>query len=259
MTSVSDMIRILRDSRDVVGLAEYGSASYRDERMDGDYDLIVIVGKCSPNVESLHFHMDNTPVDLNIRTLEQIKAMNRAEGFEAILLDARVIHDPSGQVGAALRSLRDRHMRTSVPPIAQGRAAAMRHGAKHTFDKLEGQPDLPTTLRHYLLHQCVYWAVPQYFEIRGLPYKGEKHALAYLRDNEPDLSDKLEAFYTTADLDEQGRLARAIQETVLSPVGGLWRHGELLTFGDQSEGEKLFQRLFGRASPSGRATGQRGA
>ena len=96
-----------------------------------------------------------------------------------------------------------------------------------------------------MLHQCVYWALPQYFEIRGLPYRGEKHALAYLRQNEPDLYDAFERFYATVDFASQARLARIIEETVLAPVGGPWEEGEVLAFGDQARGREIFEELFG--------------
>ena len=124
----------------------------------------------------------------------------------------------------------------------------MRHGAKHTFDKLRGGRDLPQTLRQYMLHQCVYWAVPQYFEIRGLQYRGEKYGLAYLCENESGLFHCLEAFYATTDPCEQAQLAHSIQEVVLAPVGGMWKYRELLTFGDQRNGEEAFQILFGHVA-----------
>jgi hypothetical protein len=127
----------------------------------------------------------------------------------------------------------------------------MRHGARHTFDKLRAGRDLPPLLKHYMLHQCVYWAVAQYFEIRGLQYKGEKHALAYLEENEPQLVEWLQRFYSTTDPDKQATLAAAIEQAVLAPVGGLWEKDELLTFGDQAMGRRVFQILFGEAPAIG--------
>ena len=256
MSTILEMVKILRRSPVVVGLAEYGSASYLDERIDGDYDLIVITNTPVSDVESLHFYVKDTPVDLNVRSLERIGAMSRADGFDSTLLDARIIHDPSGEVGQALEGLRDRHVTTPGPVIEQDRIAAMRHGAKHTFDKLREGRDLPLVLKRYMLHQCVYWALPQYFEIRGLQYRGEKQGLAYLRENEPELYQSVEEFYATTDPCEQARLARSIEEAVLAPVGGLWEDRELLAFGDQSKGDDLFRLLFGRPVPSEDRTAQ---
>ena len=245
MNSIPDMVEVLRGSPRVVGLAEYGSASHTDEVIHGDYELIVVPDAGFPDIESLHFHVGETPVDLNVRTLEQIAGMDRANGFESILLEARVIYDPSGEVRKSLAGLRDRHHRSARPQMGQERIAGMRHGARHTFDKLRGGRDVPVTLTRYMLHQCVYWAVPQYFEIRGLPYKGEKHGLAYLKEHEPRLFQCIEEFYATTDPREQERIARAIEVAVLAPVGGLWEDGELLTFGDGVRGEEAFRLLFG--------------
>ncbi|MBN1342885.1 MAG: hypothetical protein JXQ73_09415 [Phycisphaerae bacterium] len=245
VTSIPEMVEALRRCPSVAGIAEYGSASYRDEGIEGDYDVVVITDMRVGDVESLHFHVGQTPVDLNIRTFEQINGMGRAEGFESILLEARVIHDPSGRVGEALRGLRDRHSSQAAPAMKPGRFAGMRHGARHTFDKLRGSRELPVTLKRHLLHQCVYWLLPQYFEVRGLQYQGEKHGLAFLRENEPELYRSFEAFYATTEAGEQARLARSMAEAVLLPVGGLWADGEVLTFGDPEEGAGVFGVLFG--------------
>ena len=238
------MVERLRRNPAVVGLAEYGSASFDDERIDGDYDLIVVVDPGDPDVRSLHFHVVNTPVDLNLWSIEEIDAMDRTEGFDAILLDARVIHDPSGEVARAIQDLRNRHAAVPHPSLSAERIAAMRHGAAHTFDKIRDDRDLPITLKRYLLHQCVYWALPQYFEIKGLRYRGEKHGVAYLRKNEPELYGAFKRFYASMDLAEQTRLARSIQEAVLAPLGGLWQDGELLVFGDHERGAEVFEKLF---------------
>lgn len=248
MKSIPDMVEVLRGSPWVVGLAEYGSASHADEAICGDYDLVVIVAAGFPQIESLHFQVGGIPVDLNVRSLEQISAMSRADGFESILLDARAIYDPSGEARKSLADLRERHHRSPRPTMEQARIAGMRHGARHTFDKLKDGRDMPLTLSRYLLHQCVYWAVPQYFEIRGLPYRGEKHGLAYLSEHEPRLFQHLEEFYATTDPGEQERIARAIEEAVLAPVGGLWQDGEMLTFGNGSRGEEAYRLLFGEAA-----------
>jgi len=68
MNSIPEMIEFLRNSPVVVGLAEYGSASSLDERIDGDYDLIVIVDIRLPDVESLHFYEDRIACTHNSRT-----------------------------------------------------------------------------------------------------------------------------------------------------------------------------------------------
>ena len=149
ITSIPQMVDVLRRNPAVVGLVEYGSATYLDGPIEGDYDLVAITDLRVSGVESLHFYVEGTPVDLNIRTLQQIDAMDRVDGFESILLDARIIHDPSGRVVRTLNALQKRHCCNPATRIGNDRIAAKRHGAKHTFDKLRKGRDLPLTLKRY--------------------------------------------------------------------------------------------------------------
>jgi len=245
MNSVKEMVEALKANESVIALAEYGSAAYVDREIQGDYDLIVFVVPSIAGVESLHFFVDGTPVDLNLRSLEQIDAMPKAEGFESVLLDCRIIHDPSGTTRRALDGLRCRHEASSPSVISEEQIAGMRHGARHAFDKLGEGRNLPLVLKRYLLHQCVYWAVPQYFRIRSLQYRGEKHALAYLEEREPQLMRCIDRFYATTDTREQEELVGTIEKTVLGPIGGPWREEEVLVFGDQRPGQLAFRALFG--------------
>ena len=245
MRTLDEMLRILEANEMVLGLVEYGSARHTDDLIEGDYDLIVVLQSCAPDVESLHFFVGGVPVDLNLRGIDAIASMDRAEGFDVVLLDGRVLYDPSGRVQSELEALRSRQKALPPSSLAPSKVGGLRHGARHTFDKIRTRGGSDATLTRYLLHQCVYWAVKQYFEIRGLAYQGEKHALAHLQSHEPDLYEAIEAFYATTDRDMQTTLARSIEETVLAPIGGLWQEDEVLTFGDPSKGEEIFERLFG--------------
>lgn len=243
--TISEMVETLRNSPIVLGLVEYGGAHYSDGNIRGDYDLVVVLTEGCPEVESLHFYIGETPVDLNVRAIEDIERMGRAEGIDSVLLGGRTIYDPSGKVASALKRVRVKHEDTPVLAIAPAKISAMRHGARHTFDKIEDRSDLNMMLNRYLLHQCVYWLVPQYFEVRGIQYRGEKHAFQYLRQNEQGVSKDLEEFYATADYGRQKQLARSIAEAALAPVGGLWKDDELLVFGDHQNGQELFEQLLG--------------
>ncbi|MFC1736097.1 hypothetical protein ACFL1X_08260 [Candidatus Hydrogenedentota bacterium] len=245
MNSIREMIDVLQTNPSVVGLIEYGHARHEDECIAGDYDLIAILKERDPDVESIHFYVAGTPVDLSLRNFDDIRTFERAEGFESVLLDARIIHDPSGEVTGDLHVLRKRHEASAAPELSQEKIGGLRHGAKHTFDKLEKGRNAGTTLARYMLHQLVYWALPQYFEIRGLEYQGERRALAHLEQNKPELHDAFEKFYATADYETQLDLARTIEEMVLEPIGGLWRDDEVVTFGDQIKGKRIYGELFG--------------
>ena len=244
MNSIRQMVDALRNNPEVVGLMEYGSAHHSDEEIHGDYDLVVVVEERDPEVESLHFRVGGVPVDLNIRSLGDIRDMRSAVGFDAILLDGRIVHDPSGRLAEEIQALRQRD---GEAPRQQSKpnVPSMRHGHRHILDKVRDRRESMPTLSSYLLHQGAYWLARQYFEIRNLEFRGDKHALEFLREHEPVIFTSLERFYRITDHAEQTELFRSMAEAVLAPVGGLWRDDEVLTFGDQKKGRALFRRLLG--------------
>lgn len=196
-------------------------------------------------MESLHFHVDGVPVDLNIRSLDDIRDTWCAIGFDSILLDGKIIHDPSGRVEHEIGKLRERDRDAETPRGNYSvNIAGMRHGHRHILDKIRKRRDIMPTLSSYLLHQGIYWFVPQYFEVIGIELKGGKHALEFLQKNEPVIFESIERFYLTTDKAEQTELFKSTAEVVLAPVGGLWKDDEVLTFGDQGKGEELFMKLF---------------
>ena len=108
MQSIKSMVATLMDNPDELGLLEYGSSSAGDAQIPGDYDLLAILNNMTPRVESLHFYVDGIPVDLNLRTLDEIHRVARATGFDRILLDGRVIYDPSGSLTQEIQDLKER-------------------------------------------------------------------------------------------------------------------------------------------------------
>jgi hypothetical protein len=245
MQSIGEMLRRLQAHPEVAGLVEYGAARSTDSNIFGDYDLFVVLEERVPAVRSLHFRLGAVPVDLNVTSLEELATLPRAEGFDAVLLEGRVIHDPSGRVSQALGELQERSD-ASPPAESPLDITGIRHGPRHILDKVRRRTESMPTLSRYLLHQGVYWLVQQYFLVRNEQFPGDKPAFLTLAEREPALFEQLEGFYATQQLNELTERFEHIAEAVLEPVGGMWRNDEVLTFGDQAAGIALYQRLLER-------------
>ena len=243
--SIGLMVQTLSESPLVLGLVEYGSTSVTDAEVIAEYDLIVVLKHKHPNLESLHFYVDGIPVDLNLRSLDEIRTMQRAAGFESVLLDGRVIYDPGRRVLQAIQDLGERHRQMPPETMSAESIAFARHGTKHIFDKVERRIHSNPTLCAFLLHQNVYWLIHNYLALRGVEFKGEPVTLEFLRQNEPETYGLLERFYASRSLQEQLSLAISIAHQTLDPVGGMWRDDEVLVFGDAEAGQEMFVRLFG--------------
>jgi hypothetical protein len=249
MNSLSEMVTVLTGNPDVLGLIEYGSACHEAGLPRGDYDLIVVLKTKDPELDSLHFRLGDIPVDLNLWTLAEIRALDRARGFTEVLLLGGIIHDPTGEVQEAVRELARKDRQVPPEEMSPQTIAFVRHGTRHVFDKIRSRQDSAPTLCKYLLHLNMYWLVQHYFDLRQLAFRGEKRALEHLRQHEPSIHDSLERFYASTDLGEMTALCWAVAEAVLEPVGGMWRDDEVLVFGDREQGLATFQRLFGEVRP----------
>lgn len=249
MQTIKEMLLTLKSNKNVLGLLEYGSPHEHDDFLTGDYDLFVILRTKDSDIESLHFYINNIPVDLNIRSLEEIGKLKFAEGFETALLDGRIIHDPTGQIKQELQKLARRHKKHKPKGTTEQAIAFTRHGQKHVFNKIKGRIEKMPLLCKLLLNTNIYWLIETYFNVRNLQFKGEKHAIAYLEKNEPKIFKMVMDFYSTISLPEQLEISKNLTELVLSPVGGAWKNDEVLAFGDetknlQTKGKELFQKLF---------------
>jgi hypothetical protein len=249
MQTIKKMIFALESNKDVLGLIEYGGLHKHDDFLTGDYDLFVILKSKDSDVESLHFYITNIPVDLNIGTLEEIKKLKFAKGFETALLEGRIIYDPTGKIETELQKLIQRHKQNKPKGMTEHAIAFSRHGHKHVFDKIKGCIEEMPLLCRLLLNANIYWLIETYFNVRNLQFKGEKRAIAYLEKNEPKIFRAIEDFYSAESLIEQVKISKKLTELVLSPVGGAWKDDKVLAFGEgtkdlQKKGRELFQKLF---------------
>lgn len=254
MQSIEEMLAVLKSNPNVLGLVEYGSSHESILEKTGDYDLFVVLEDKAYDVESLHFHIATIPVDLNIRSLQEIQDLRYAEGFETALLDGRIIYDPTKKVAQALEGLRMRQKAYHPGRPSEHSVAFARHGHRHALDKIKGRIETMPLLCKFLLNTNIYWLVERYFDVRNLSFRGEKHALNYFKENEPDIYQGIQDFYSATSLQRQIEMSERLTDLVLKPVGGQWKDEEVLAFGNsetkdlQKKGRDLFQRLFYHAS-----------
>lgn len=255
MNSISDLCTQLKAHPNVAGLIEYGSrsaVSTADHHSDsGDYDLIAILTTPVSPITSLHFDVGTTPVDLSLLALKELQILEAGSTFEAIVIGTgRVIYDPTGAVQAAQTRLTN--LVTALPPdqLSPHDIAFIRHGHRHLLDKLNGRLTSDPTLCHMLLNTNIYWLLETYFRVRYHPFEGIKAALSYIQHQDSTLYELIEQFYRTTDLTDQVQLTEEITAHVLAPVGGIWRKGEILAFGETNcqdladQGEAVYQFLF---------------
>ena len=256
MKTLHEMWAQLEHHPDVTGLIEYGSRSISaptdvNESLTGDYDLIVVLTTNPSPVSSLHFDVGNMPVDMSLISLEALRQCTANASFEGqVIATGRVRYDPTGEVKREQIRIAAEATTRQIEPWSPHDIAFMRHGHRHLLDKVVGRLDSDPILCQILLNTNVYWLLENYFRLRYLPFQGIKTALDHIRKENPKFHKLLDQFYATTALGEKVQLTIEMTALALEPVGGMWRRGEILAFGDPSgldlpqQGESVYTYLF---------------
>ena len=251
VSSIPELVDTLRNHPDVLGLVEFGRAHYADDFAAGDYDLLVILRRLDYPVTSIHFYIGDTPIDLNLRTIEQFRLLPIAAGFERTFIRGRVIYDPTEEVAQIIAGLQQKLAQIAPDTLNEHEIARIRHWHRHVLDKVHNRLSTEVTFCTFLLQTNISWLILNFFRIHGLEYEGPRKAFDYLEHRAPEIYGWIQQFYAAADLDQAIEITHTLSELILQPIGGMWRKGEILAFGELSDaglpeqGVLVYQALFG--------------
>lgn len=94
--NLSELIDRLKKSPKVIGIVRYGSRTPEDMSLGGDFDLSVFLEDNSLEIESLHFYIDYIPVDINLRTIEDLNLSKPMSFIDFALIDGDLLYDKTG-------------------------------------------------------------------------------------------------------------------------------------------------------------------
>jgi hypothetical protein len=251
LKNLEEMISQLEDNDNVLGLVQYGSRLPSDMSHGGDFDLFVFMQNRSDDVESIHFYVGGIPVDLNLRTMEDLQSERPVDNIDHTLLRAEIIFDRTGMLKKEIAALSDRWA-SRPDKLSEHEVSFQRFSQKHLLDKVKNRLIKEPLLCEFLLSTNIYWLVQNYFRVRLIPFPGEKSALRWLKRNETELYEKIGSFYKSSNLAEKLEISKILTDLVLAPINGPWRAGELIVFGRSHEaadlhvkGMEVFSELFG--------------
>ena len=250
LQNLRDLIARLERNPRVVGIVRYGSRRPDDVSPGGDFDLFVFVEERPSDVESIHFYVGDIPVDLSLRTMDDLRRSQPLTDIDYVLRDAEILYDRTGRLGHKLASLGER-WGPSLRDLTEHEVNMNRFCQIHVLDKVKDRIHDNPILCEFLLGTNIYWFVQTYFRVRSIPYPGEKKALEWLEGKDPKVYGDIRYFYASHDLKEKLHISERLTELVLAPIGGSWRKGELVVFGTdtdaehlQCKGQKVFSELF---------------
>jgi len=200
---------------------------------DSDYDLLLVVNNLPAPVHLLVTSVDDRFTEVYIQTTAQIDDLIDGDhpisthSFDAALVawiqTGRIAWDRDGRLQRAQERLR-LHPRL-VPP---GTGDVYRTWFRISYNVRQTRRMLHAADPWY--HQAVdfrlLYSLPEvvigYLKVRGLPWHGEKWALRYLANNDPQFFDLFRRCIAIVDRSEKFALYEQMAAHALKPVGGLW-------------------------------------
>jgi hypothetical protein len=239
--SLEELILILKENPNVLGIVTYGSRQPHDARLGGDFDLFVFLSKSPAQIESIHLYIGDIPVDLSIRIMSDLERELPLSPIDLALPEGDILHDPTGNL-RKLISAAGKSWTHKASELSENNIVWSRFSQTHLIDKVRGRIKSEPLLCAFLLNSNIFWLVETYFRVQGRSYPGEKPALLYIQRNDPKIYQIMCEFYETHDLHRKLDLTIALTNHVLEPIGGPWKKGEVLAFPLDEKEQRLSQK-----------------
>ena len=251
MRTIQDLVDRLKTNARVIGMVRYGSRSVDDRSPGGDFDLFVFIDQRPTDLESIHFHVGDIPVDMSLRTIADLHRPQPIDDIDSVLLTAEILYDPTNTIAQILPSLGSKWKR-EVKALTEHEIHFNRFCQQHVLDKVRGRLASEPLLCDFLLSTNIYWLIQTYFRVRLMPYPGENGALEWLKDHDGEVFQAIHQFYAISDLAEKLSISEHLTSLVLAPIQGGWKKGEILAFGHNPEAvdietkaQQIFSELLG--------------
>ena len=222
----------LRAAAEVDGLVLTGSAARGPLGPASDVDLVVVLAEAPESLapapgapfEVVFTRVGGRAADVVVTTVAALRE-TRHEPLTRWIVEGEMMLDRSG----AIAMLRERAEREPPAPWPDGSALSAWWSV--CFELVKAERYAASGDARY--REAAEWivaatftdALRAYFQVRALPWRGERAALAHWEEADPPMLRCYRAFLAAGSL--AGRLSelRVLAETVLAPVGGVWADG----------------------------------
>lgn len=201
-----------------------------------DYDLLLVFAALPVPLRMVTTWVDDRLTEIYCTTVQAVERVatdptSVADGSdEGILLtwlrEGRVVHDRDQILMDA--QARARQERRPIPGSATD-MAEVRRGISYNVVQLHrhlGSDDPVSRVAVDLrLLYSLFEVVLHYFPLRHLPWHGEKAAVRYWQEHDPDYLALLQHYLAEGDRPRKAKLYEELAQWTLAPVGGLWERG----------------------------------
>jgi predicted nucleotidyltransferase len=190
--SLQEIITKLSQNDNVDALLLCGSTATGKQTKSSDYDLVLVVKEKPEKLLSLFTYIDSLPADIFFYSLDDINRIisdkHAKEGGETWLMhwlpEGKISFDKSGDL-SKLQSISS-EIQHSADTSASTSAYKMNYNLVNNTRYFESDDPLYHSALEIRLLYSIVESFVGYFSMRHLYWKGEKKAIRYLEENNPE-------------------------------------------------------------------------
>lgn len=201
-----------------------------------DYDLLLVFDALPVPLRLVTTWVDDRFTEIYCTTTQAVERVaadpaSFVDGSdECILLtwlrEGRIVHDRDQILTTAQPCARQesRPVMRSATDIAEARRGISYNVAQlHRY--LASDDPVSQVVVDLRLLYSLFEVVFHYFPVRHLPWRGEKTAVRYWQEHDPDYLALLNPYLAEGDRRRKAKLYEDLARRTLAPVGGLWDQG----------------------------------
>jgi len=197
-----------------------------------DYDVLVLGTKCPPGLSLIFTYIQGRMADVLFLDTgiydEVLEGSRRLFSFSVAgiffkkLERADIIYDPGGRLARGRRTARADQFITSSSSTLYGTWFGQNFGLAHVARILQSSDADYMVAWDLMIGASVSKTVQAYFEMRHAPYTGEKDAIRYLTESDPEYLGLIRAFLAASDRHWKLDLYRRLVCRAVEPFGPVW-------------------------------------
>lgn len=237
MESLNNVIEKLKSHNDVDAVFLTGSNAINKSKLYSDIDLVVILNTNKNSLYSLYRWTEGVFTEVfffDLKDIERILSSKSIDSdhFDAILLDwikkSHIYFDKSGILTKL--KIKSPEINISNRSIRSKEGFLQRINHNYITDKRYFESKDP--IYHEALEIKLFYSMEQiicaYFAFRDIPWRGEKNAILYIKDNAQDFYKLFKEYTSTSSLTERFQIYSKMFECVFTDVYKKWKQGDIL-------------------------------
>ncbi|MEO1288144.1 MAG: hypothetical protein AAFV93_10280 [Chloroflexota bacterium] len=229
---LEEVITRLQQQDEIDGILLAGTTGKETLKPYSDYDLIIVLNDMpiTPSLiittiegylAELYFLKAST-LDEMLANPTTVEANSLLGAFTSMTVRGEIVYDASGKLTQLRTIADDTHYADILDHQVYSSWYSVTYNHAQNLRYYHSQDPLYLDALQCRLLYCVSNALSAYFTLRRLPWRGEKEAIRYLRENDPSYWDVFQACVNASGIHQQFERYTTLIEATLPDSMSIW-------------------------------------